>query len=557
MPFLDAHRRRVPAQDFDSCVRVGVGFVAAMDAGKARLAFAASPVNAAAHRTGLRRKGGGNFRQRSAAFFEFVGKDRFKRLPALSEDRAIQPGFLPHVAARLGERSLRACRHVADFQVLNRHVAEPLRNVESGLVLPVAADAGDLGRNLRSTAKRPPASIGAAFLSRKSFLRFPLAPIQQDEVRRQGQQFAIGQRQRVRDAAINANAGKLGRGSLVLIFAGEGDMPAEGVGAYGRVQHPANALARVAEFHPTNLGETDTAPLAVEAFNLNLTALKPEIVVQALFAGSRVFGAAREEIDEGFVQIAQRLLLARLRDIGDKIKLGPQGRQFAGLRNVIQLLPGLALVVSPVVAALLKGEIVDEAADASERPKGMFLFGRRMELETEATHLHIANIDIGLEVCNMPENAGIRRGRHVVYALHAHLVFITKYRRDVLSELAISDLRGIFAKVCRDFGATLQECNGEDDHVHLLVTYPPKVSLSVLVNSLKGVSSRLLREWRPEVRMRGKDKALWSPSYFVGSCGGAPLSIIAEYVKTQREAPAGRSRLPPRPEGRGFSRGKR
>jgi putative transposase len=266
---------------------------------------------------------------------------------------------------------------------------------------------------------------------------------------------------------------------------------------------------------------------------------------------------ACEEIDEGFVQIAQRLLLARLRDSGDKIKLGPQGRQFAGLSNVIQLLPGLALIVSPVVAALLKGEIVDEAADASERPKGMFLFGRRVELETEATHLHIANIDIGLEGCNMPKNSEIRKGRHVVYALHAHLVFITKYRRDVLSELAISDLRSIFAKVCGDFGATLQECNGEDDHVHLLVSYPPTVVLPKLVNSLKGVSSRLLREWRPEVHMRDKDKALWSPSYFVGSCGGAPLSIIAEYVKSQREAPVGRSRLPPRPEGRGFSRGSR
>jgi putative transposase len=528
-----------------------------VDTGKARLAFAASPVNAAAHRTGLRRKGGGNFRQRSAAFFEFVGKDRFKRLPALSEDRAIQPGFLPHVAARLGERSLRACRHVADFQVFKRDVPEPLRDGQRGFVLPVLADAGGLCRNLRNTAQRLPPSIGTAFLSSKNFLRFPLAPIQQDEVRRQGQQFAIGQRQRVRDAAINANAGKFGRGSLVLVFAGEGDMPAEGVGAYGRVQHPANALARVAEFHPTNLGEADTAPLAVEAFNLNFTALKPEIVVQALFTGSRVFGTAGEEIGESPIQIAKGLLLACLRDGGDEIELGTQRRQFTRLRNVIQLLPRLALVVSPMVAALFEREIVDKAANASERPKGAFLFWRRMELETEASHLHIADIDIGLEVCNMPENAGIRKGRHVVYALHAHLVFITKYRRDVLSELAISDLRGIFSKVCSDFGATLQECGGEDDHVHLLVTYPPTVVLPKLVNSLKGVSSRLLREWRPEVHMRGKDKALWSPSYFVGSCGGAPLAIIAEYVKSQREAPDGRSRLPPRPERRGFSRGER
>ena len=157
----------------------------------------------------------------------------------------------------------------------------------------------------------------------------------------------------------------------------------------------------------------------------------------------------------------------------------------------------------------------------------------------------------------MSDNTGIRKGRHVVYALHAHLVFVTKYRKDALSELAIRDLRAIFAKVCKDFEAELIECNGEDDHVHLLIIYPPKVALSKLVNSLKGVSSRLLRGWRPEVRGRYKDGVLWSPSYFVASCDGAPLSIVAEYVKSQREAPSGRSRLPPRPEGRGFSRGSR
>jgi len=157
----------------------------------------------------------------------------------------------------------------------------------------------------------------------------------------------------------------------------------------------------------------------------------------------------------------------------------------------------------------------------------------------------------------MPSNADVRKGRHVVYALHAHLVFVTKYRRDALSEIAVRDLRAIFAKVCKDFEAELIECNGEDDHVHMLIVYPPKVALSKLVNSLKGVSSRLLREWRPEVRGRYNGGVLRSPSYFVASCGGAPLSIVAEYVKSQREAPSGRSRLPPRPEGRGFSRGSR
>ena len=63
----------------------------------------------------------------------------------------------------------------------------------------------------------------------------------------------------------------------------------------------------------------------------------------------------------------------------------------------------------------------------------------------------------------------VRTGRHVFYSLHAHLVFVTKYRRDGLSEFAIWDLKEILAKVCKDFEAGLIECNGEDDHVHLLI----------------------------------------------------------------------------------------
>ncbi|ULJ74007.1 IS200/IS605 family transposase [Rhizobium gallicum] len=141
--------------------------------------------------------------------------------------------------------------------------------------------------------------------------------------------------------------------------------------------------------------------------------------------------------------------------------------------------------------------------------------------------------------------------------LHGHLVFVTKYRHDVLSEPAIRDLRRIFAKLCRDFEAELIECDGEDDHVHLRVHYPPKIALSKLVNSRNGVSSRRLRESRREITGRCHNGDLWSPSSFAASCGGAPLPVIAEYVKSQREAAQGRSRVPPRPERRGIPRGSR
>ncbi len=134
----------------------------------------------------------------------------------------------------------------------------------------------------------------------------------------------------------------------------------------------------------------------------------------------------------------------------------------------------------------------------------------------------------------MRNNNEIRHGRHCVFKMHAHLVFVTKYRRNVFDGDAIATLRSIFSSVCTDFGATLVEMNGEDNHVHLLVEYPPKIAIASLVNSLKGVSSRLLRKQRPDIGERYWKNMLWSPSYFAASCGGAPISIIQQYVEQQQ-----------------------
>ena len=129
----------------------------------------------------------------------------------------------------------------------------------------------------------------------------------------------------------------------------------------------------------------------------------------------------------------------------------------------------------------------------------------------------------------------VRTGRQCVFMLHVHLVFVTKYRRGVFTKEVIEDLRGIFEKVCTDFEAELVEFDGEDDHVHLLVNYPPKVAVSKLVNSLKGVSSYLIRKKNyPSVQNKLWGSALWSPSYFAGSCGGAPIEVIRKYIEQQQ-----------------------
>ena len=134
----------------------------------------------------------------------------------------------------------------------------------------------------------------------------------------------------------------------------------------------------------------------------------------------------------------------------------------------------------------------------------------------------------------MEENNDIRRGRYCVFNMHVHLVFVAKYRRKVFDSAAIDRLQELFAKVCNDFEAQLLEMDGERDYVHLLVSYPPKVPVSALVNSLKGASSRVLRKERPDIAKHFYYKGmLWSPSYFASSCGGAPISIIRQYIEQQ------------------------
>lgn len=132
----------------------------------------------------------------------------------------------------------------------------------------------------------------------------------------------------------------------------------------------------------------------------------------------------------------------------------------------------------------------------------------------------------------------LKRGRHSVYLLTAHLVFVTKRRGRVFTGKHLDALRGYFENVLRDFESELVEFNGEEDHVHLLISYPPKWSVSAIVNSLKGVSSRRLKQQFPEISkfwsVAKSKNSLWSPSYFASSTGGAPIETLKQYIENQR-----------------------
>ncbi len=132
---------------------------------------------------------------------------------------------------------------------------------------------------------------------------------------------------------------------------------------------------------------------------------------------------------------------------------------------------------------------------------------------------------------------GIRHGRHCVFMMHVHLVFVAKYRKNLFTKEILDFMESVFLNVCKNFETQLKEFNGEGDHVHLLINYPPKVSVSKLVNSLKGVSSRYVRAQQfPTLHKYIWMDSLWSGSYFAGSCGGASLELIKQYIE-QQETP--------------------
>lgn len=128
---------------------------------------------------------------------------------------------------------------------------------------------------------------------------------------------------------------------------------------------------------------------------------------------------------------------------------------------------------------------------------------------------------------------GSLRKRHSVSKLVVHLIFTTKYRRKLFDGRMIEQLHDAFSSAAGKLECEIIEMDGEPDHVHLLVAYPPKLAVSVMVNNLKSVSSRMLRQQNTHLRMQSKTGLLWSRSYFVCSTGGATIETLRAYVQSQ------------------------
>jgi putative transposase len=123
---------------------------------------------------------------------------------------------------------------------------------------------------------------------------------------------------------------------------------------------------------------------------------------------------------------------------------------------------------------------------------------------------------------------------HAVYNLKYHLVLVTKYRKECINREMIDRLEEIFREQCEKWQVDIVEFSGEADHVHLLIDAHPSMELSRFINSIKTVSSRLVRKefgdhlskyyWKP---------FFWTRAYCLLSSGGAPIDIIQQYIKNQ------------------------
>jgi len=127
-----------------------------------------------------------------------------------------------------------------------------------------------------------------------------------------------------------------------------------------------------------------------------------------------------------------------------------------------------------------------------------------------------------------------RRSSHALYCIRLHIVFVTKYRRKVITAEILERLKQAFGEICKSQDCIVIESNGEADHVHLLLDISPSISISELVKVLKSGASRIIRkEFAEHLKKFYQKPVFWSSSYFVNSCGGAPLEAVKKYIQNQ------------------------
>ena len=143
---------------------------------------------------------------------------------------------------------------------------------------------------------------------------------------------------------------------------------------------------------------------------------------------------------------------------------------------------------------------------------------------------------------NNADDNKLTHGRTSVYNLNYHIIWCTKYRKKVLSASIEKDLKALLYEIADEKGFAIRHLEiGQDDHVHMLVSAPPKLSVTTIVSCLKGTSAFRLFRMHPELKAfywKHTDRNFWSPSYYVESIGASNEQAVGKYIDEQRKKEA-------------------
>lgn len=130
-----------------------------------------------------------------------------------------------------------------------------------------------------------------------------------------------------------------------------------------------------------------------------------------------------------------------------------------------------------------------------------------------------------------------RKGSHTKYDIKVHIVWITKYRKPVMRDQIAKRVRELIREVCLANEIQIIKGHVSKDHVHLLISYPPRMSISKIVQYLKGKSSRKMLQEYSELRKMFWGQHIWARGYFAVSTGNVTDKVIADYIASQDEEP--------------------
>jgi len=132
--------------------------------------------------------------------------------------------------------------------------------------------------------------------------------------------------------------------------------------------------------------------------------------------------------------------------------------------------------------------------------------------------------------------SGYRKGSHSVFSIHLHLVWITKYRKKVLSGAIAQRTRALIRSICERYQVEIMKGHISRGHIHLFVSIPPSLAVSKLVQQLKGKTSYTMLNEFPELRRQYWGRHIWARGYFCCSSGNVTDDMIRQYIAQQEES---------------------